>query len=511
MTDAAERRAARAVLILCMAALPAVAIPYLQLPFAGEHGLYAFGGWRLLLGEVPYRDFWNMNTPAVLVVHAIGDVLFGHNMRSIRLMDVLWMVATGFFLYRAALRAFGPLAASLTLLLAVATYFTLGIQPTAQRDGWCLLPVLVILDAVQRPSLGPWRTGLIVGVAGAAAFWLKPPFLLPSAAAAATLLRRRAAAIPIAAVALAAFAGVTGAVLLYFSLHGALGDFYDNVVLFDREYVGDRYSLGEQLAIFRELALADPTIAVGFLGWLVAIRRDDARPFVAVAAACLAVAVVQGKLYGYHLTALRILLCAGTASLAVTLWRAPRWKAATRAAAFAILLTAAWMSSLAFRAWQYPEIWRALSQGRDASVSREESRLADFLAKHTRPNDTLFIWGVGPPGTVLYLAQRRGATRFTLSYPFSLAHDDSPLVARWRRELMEALRKDPPRVVVLTSGDAWEGLKNVDSGVSFERFTALRDFVAVNYRLAAEAQGGIAYRIFLRAEPGPTAAAPPAP
>jgi 4-amino-4-deoxy-L-arabinose transferase-like glycosyltransferase len=158
MANRAEGVAPRVVLLLAAAVLLGVGIPYLQLPFAGEHGVYAFGGWRMRQGEVPYRDFWDMNTPAAFAMHAIADALFGHRMSSIRIFDLLWMLATSIFLYRVARRLFGPLAASLAILFATATYFMLGHQPTAQRDGWCLLPLLMMMDGVARCPPHPVAT-----------------------------------------------------------------------------------------------------------------------------------------------------------------------------------------------------------------------------------------------------------------------------------------------------------------------------------------------------------------
>jgi len=505
-----EAPESRLLLALTALLLPIVAIPYLQLPFAGEHGVYAFGAWRMSQGEIPYRDFWDMNTPGVFLVHRAADALFGHRMRSIRLFDLLWTLATLFFLHRIGRRAFGEPTASLAVLFATATYFTLGHQPTAQRDGWCLLPLLAMLDGAQRSSpsaRGDRSLALGIGLGSALAFWLKPPFLLPSAVCALVFLRRRPRPHGLLlALGATSFLAVTVAGLLYFWWYGALRDLYENTVLFNFEYTRDRYTLGEQARIFGQLALAEPMWLVGAIACLVALGRASARPFIALIAACAVVVVVQGKLYGYHLAPLRLLLCATTAALVTTLWRARRARIASRAAVVAITALAIWSSVQAFRIQQYPQIWQLLFREGAVKVSREEVALAGILAARTQPQDTILVWGVGTPGTVLYLAERRSPTRFTSCYPFSMQHADSPLVARWRREFIEALRRAPPRVVVVAGGDAWEGLKNVDSAVSFEHFTELRDFVAENYRPAAQLRGRLLkYRVFVRndAQPPP--------
>ena len=512
MVEPPESRGQRLLLALTALLLPIVAIPYLQLPFAGEHGIYAFGAWRMSQGEVPYRDFWNMNTPAVFLVHRAADALFGHAMRSIRLLDLLWTLATLWFLHRVSRRAFGEPAASLAVLLATVTYFTLGHQPTAQRDGWCLLPLLAMLDGAARSSpsaRGDRRLAFGIGLGSALAFWLKPPFLLPSAVCAVVFLRRRPRPHGVLiALGAAQFLVVTLAVLLYFWWHGALRDLYENTVLFNSEYTRERYSLAEQARIFGRLALAGPMWLVGTVACLVALGRAPARPFIALIAACVVVVVVQGKLYGYHLAPLRLLLCATTAALVASLWDARTARVASRAAVVGIMALAIGSSVQAFRIQQYPQIWQLLFRGGAVTVRREEVSLAEMLAARTQPQDTILVWGEGTPGIVHYLAERRSPTRFTLSYPFSMQHADSPLVARWRREFIEALRRAPPRMVVVVGGDAWEELKNVDSAASFERFTELRDFVAENYRPVARLPGRRGeYQVFVRNGP----AQPPAP
>jgi hypothetical protein len=330
---------------------------------------------------------------------------------------------------------------------------------------------------------------VLVGLASAVAFWLKPPFLLPSAVCAIALLRRRSA--PIAgrlAIAGAAFLAPTALVLLYFWRQHALANLYENVVLFNAEYARERCSIGAQLVGFRRMMLADPTLAVGVVGMLVGLRRSRVWPFAALVLACVIVVIVQGKHFSYQMVPLRVLLCVGSAALTADLWSAQRWPIVARATAVAILVFAAWTSVSAFRAQQFPAIWTSVLRG-GATVAREELELAKLLGARTQPADTVLIWGIGTPGTVHYLSQRRSPTRFTMSYPFSMNHADSPLIQRWRQEFLESLESDPPRAVVVAGGDAWEGLKNLDSSVSFERFTDLHDFVTQHHRLVALMKG----------------------
>jgi hypothetical protein len=502
VTPERERIAARLVLAAAGLALVAVGMPYLHLPFAGEHGYFAYEASRVRAGAVLYRDLWDQNGPGIVLLHLVAELLFGHRMLAIRAFDLVWMLATLGLLYREGRRAFGPLAASLGVLLAVGTYFTLGHRATAQRDGFSLLPLLGVLALMRITGRGALAAAAGAGALAALALLLKPPMVLAAAGAAGAVLSasperwlRRTLAFALG------FVGFLAVPLVYFAAHGALGDLYDCVIRFNRQFMLERYSLPLLLGSLAERLLLRPHLAVGGVALLAALLQDRARSLAALGLGCLLVVLLQGKLLDYHLVPLEILACSFAGGVVAGGLSSSRWPRAGRIVAAGVVVGAVWSSAVGFERAKFLELWSAWLHGAPVRVQREEVALARLVDRDTRPGDPVLIWGLGTSGTVHYLSERISPTRFFQNTPFSLREPDSELIRRWRRQFLGQIEANPPRLVVIPQGDAWVGVDNVDSTLSFDRFVALRDYVNAHYRLAGQVRGWLTYRIYERIGP----------
>jgi hypothetical protein len=502
VTPQLERLASQLVLGMAGLTFVAVALPYLHLPFGGDHGYFAYTASRLRAGAVLYRDVWDQNGPLPHVIEMVAEGLFGRRMTAIRAFDLAWMLATLAVLHRATLRAAGPLAASLAVLLAIATYFTLGHRTTAQRDGFSVLLTLgMLLAATNLPASQRARNGVgvAIGVLVSALFWLKPPLVLAAAVPVAIALGRDprqwfARSVPLA---IGAALGL-GFPVWYFWRYDALGDLYECVIVFNAQYATVRHGILELLSRIAIEARVRPFLLVGFVGALAGLRSARLRPLAALTFAYLAVAIAQGKLAGYHQVPTQLMLCAFTGVVVASGLRAARWALVARIAALLVLVSAAWPAMRGFQTEKFPSIWATWLRDGTVRVRREETQLANFVARASQPDETVLVWGLGTAGLVNSLSERKSPTRFFHDYPFSAKRPDTDLVRRWREEFIAKLREAPPRLVVVVSGDSWPDIDNVDSSVSFERFTALRDFVETHYERAAELSGALDYRIYRR-------------
>ncbi len=52
-----------------------LSIPFVATPLGRDQGYFAYGGWRILHGELPYRDFWSNTFPAVFWWYALMELL----------------------------------------------------------------------------------------------------------------------------------------------------------------------------------------------------------------------------------------------------------------------------------------------------------------------------------------------------------------------------------------------------------------------------------------------------
>lgn len=95
---------------------------YLTLPPCPDQFELGYMGWRILNGDVPYRDFVDMNWPGMLWLHTLSSALFGNHLWSWHLLDFLLLAVSGGFLADMVRRTAGPKAAFVALLLYPAYY-----------------------------------------------------------------------------------------------------------------------------------------------------------------------------------------------------------------------------------------------------------------------------------------------------------------------------------------------------------------------------------------------------
>jgi hypothetical protein len=73
-----------------------------DLPMERDEGEYAYAGWQILRGKLPYGDFYNMKFPGVYYMYAGIFSLAGHSMVAVRIWVLLMNLLSAFFLYKIA-------------------------------------------------------------------------------------------------------------------------------------------------------------------------------------------------------------------------------------------------------------------------------------------------------------------------------------------------------------------------------------------------------------------------
>ncbi len=71
-----------------------------DLPMERDEGEYAYAGWQILMGKLPYTDFYNMKFPGVYYMYALVFSIAGQSMIAIRVAVLLMNVLSAFFLYK---------------------------------------------------------------------------------------------------------------------------------------------------------------------------------------------------------------------------------------------------------------------------------------------------------------------------------------------------------------------------------------------------------------------------
>jgi 4-amino-4-deoxy-L-arabinose transferase-like glycosyltransferase len=263
-------------------------LPFLNVPFERDEGVYATIAQGLLDGKVPYRDLFDNKPPLVYGWYAFSFLLFGESVVAPRIVASILLSATTLALFT-QVRMVLPRGAA----YAAAGIFALStglpwVALHANTEAYMLLPLVASL------------TAFTVGIRGAGRGW----FLLAGALGALAMLTKQVAVWNLLALAIvawgwrwrstgAALRGLTPAIWLAagvaaivaivavpFALAGALDDLVYANVSYNWLYFGSltygQRALNFVVGVFLFIGVAAPLIAAAAFG-LVAVLRGRKR------------------------------------------------------------------------------------------------------------------------------------------------------------------------------------------------------------------------------------------
>jgi len=471
-SEARERRTRRWLLLLAALVFVALRLPYLSLPLDRDEGEYAYIAWRILEGDVPYRDAFDQKPPAIFAAYLGVFATLGRSAEAIHGLAALWSALTAWLLYAVVARLGGALAGACAVLVfaAIAAHPALG-ATAANTELFLLLPAVASFLALLRglASESP-KWWLLCGAMGVLACWFKQvaatnfAFVLavaaltqgspPRAGAAADGVGAPArAARRLGWIALGAAAAVLP-VLGVFAAADALEPFIDAVFLHNLEYAGRR-TLGQGLDNLFGILLHQAPALIGV--WLLAL----AGLLHPAAASGKVRALIGGWLLSsllgasvglqfrphYFVQTLPPLCALAGLGLAALVRRAlclePRALGALALAglAVALLLPPLLAQRDSLFASSPAAASRALYGWNPFAVAPE---IARHIAGTSASDETVYVVGSEPE--LLFQAERRSATRYIFFYPLT---GGGPRAASRQREAMQEVRAARPGYVVV--------------------------------------------------------------
>jgi 4-amino-4-deoxy-L-arabinose transferase-like glycosyltransferase len=460
MAQLAEGRIVVAWLAIGALAFVALRAPFVAVPLERDEGEYAYIAWRVLEGEVPYRDAFDQKPPGVFAAYLGAFALFGRSAPAIRLFLHLWSVGTALVLFVFLRRMAGGLAAAgATLVFAVLSTDPRMGAVSANTESFLLLPMVGAMGCWTRALEGERKIWWIAcGALAAAACWFKPVaatnLLLLALLAALDLpgesgsrralaLLRRAGWLAVGVLA------VSAPVLAVFAAAGAGRDLVDAVFLHNLAYA-QRRTPAEGLDNLRfALAQQAPSFAVFWLlaGWALLRPQLAGRRAWAVLAGWLAASLL-GAAIGLQFRPHYFVqvLPALAALCGVTLAGASRRFGPGRGTLTGLVLglVVVAVPAIANRGF--------LLAGSPEAVARrlwglnpfpEAVEIGRYIGRTSAPDDSVYVVGSEPQ--IFFYAERRSATRYIFFYPLTGAYPDA---ARRQREAMSEVRSRRPLYVV---------------------------------------------------------------
>ena len=465
----------------------------LPLPMLRDQGIYAYVAWNWVNDRIPYRDAFEHKGPLLYAVYAAALTLSRGAMWGPNLADLLARTAAVLFAYWSAALVFDRRSALVTACFTALPLFTVfnSCWWNAEAETF-ILPLLPLSLGLVLQRFGSAR--FLAGVVAAQAVALKPTALLH-----ALFLVFPAGDHPVGRKGSLLFiAGVLAGLApwaIYFAAKGGISDLYAALYIFNRFHAGLAPGTNWRQAL--DLAGRDAGKVFGlvliFLGAGVLARRRRLL-VLGYALAGAAQVAVQAKFFFYHW----LVLIPPAALLAASGLRFVE-ENFHRAVYYLAWLLVLVQTGLGLRFYALLQIHYQTPQYLIGVVDRDEYyarfrepgtdfnfyatwHAADYLRHHTNPGDKVLVFGYEPG--INYLAARFAPTRFHSDYPLTFtpkSEEAKHWRELWRRLFLADLRRAPPAVIILVTGDT-NAIEPVDSLTQAKAFTEFWDFFQENYQ-----------------------------
>ena len=453
-----------------MAVITAALVPSRMLLSTGpadDSSVFAYIGWAMHRGLMPYRDIWDHKGPLLYYLQFAGMSLWSTSTFGIGLLELIAWSFAFFLLYR-LIASFAPFHMSLGIGFLSCVFATRFAEGGNLTESWALLPLAAAHYASWRWSqaTSPTWCAAALGICSASIFWLRPNMAAyPLIAISIMLFEDRrdlglGAAARQFAVAGAAALGFTIVVLAPLYRWGVFHEFVGAYFGYNAAYSG---ALSLSMRVLHTQQLLTQLFAVGIAmlgtaGWVLALKRRPEESSIVpgipsgyrrtlIFSLPLEIAAVSlsGRDYPHYVLPLLPTFSILAAWFLCELDGFDKSNMGRRALAFALL-----MGLCPFAVASYLG---------DAAHSLEAPapeyvQIIRFIQRATSPKDKIIVIGGVEAAYVTYSTQRLPASRYV--YQYSLTDVANPAASDQRRQFLCDLVSNRPAIIV--SGDALLGI-----------------------------------------------------
>jgi xanthosine utilization system XapX-like protein len=445
-------------LLAAVAAVLIPASPFNRQAISRDSGVFLYTGWRVIEGDIPYRDVWDHKTPGIFYIDALGLVIDSESLWGVWALEFVFLFAAAYIAYRLLEDLFSlPVAflASLIWLFALAALLAGGNLTEEYGLPFQFGVLWLFYSSIKNNSWG--KRAFWFGVLTAAAFLIRQTSVGISVAAILWLVldgvlsNKTKLILPTLLRIAAGFFAVVLPVAVYFAANGAFDDLWSAAIEFNFFYVAER-GLADRINALLEGAgylWQGGILLAGLFGFAFAIftwRRgqkkvDSLSLFLQFLTLALLIEIVFVLLGGrprapYFIALLPVLaLLAGYA-----IWLAHQWIAERSSKRWQLAAVAALAASfLLIQGRPYSSIVQS-----NRGIERPDDVYA-FIEQRSAPDDYVLL--IGAEAGVNFEARRRSPSRFAYQYAlFREGYAEPEKLEEFYLDVMES----KPELIIVT-------------------------------------------------------------
>ena len=401
-----------------------------------DSGVFLYVGWRLLNGDVPYRDVWDHKPPLIYIVDAFGIILSPKTLWGVWLLQFLFLFFTLFFLYKALDESLGTLSAVIGVIVLTSGLLTILDQGNVTEEYALLFQALCFwLSGKAIKYNYPLKAIFWIGLCGGFAFYFKQTTIGIWIAFAVFLIwfrfsRKESPLFGLIILSL-------GCILLTLVISGifasqqAFNDFYNQAFLYNFVYIDKHEGIRRLIPVFLKgfLFLSQGAVLYfSILGWLISLfyawnkRKNilqDVHPIILLALLDLPLEVVLITISGrsilhYYLTPLPVMAilsgilvyCLTSLIRNISFFSFSKRVNISSALILFIVLLFQIDQVLNYRGYIENE------------VNNSYAPVINYVINNTNPDDKVLI--LGAESVVNFLSKRESPTRYVYQYPLQL-------------------------------------------------------------------------------------------
>lgn len=512
-------------IILCIILFAGIIrIPSLTQPLGPDQGIMSVIGEGILRGKLPYRDYWEMGSPAIFFTYALIFKIFGISMAAIPIADILVSMLTTFLIYLLAKSIWNKKTGYISALLFA--FFSNGVRfgmhaggeiafgtfwYIAQRETFMLPLIVACFYFIIVSKSGEntyWRfilSGFLAGLTFVykfpsiliffcLIFYLNGDFILTEYhKPLKDLLCKNLALILGFALALIPF-------IAFFSIKGAMREMNDVIFRYvysvygqlDHNYLGIiKMGLTRSIFIAKENFILWIFPIVSCIYIIINERTKENFLMILWALASIFFFISHREFFGYHylliLPPFSVLTGYGLVkalSIDINLFQISTEQLVAVFIIFALLGNLVFFTTLNYM--HYTKFWYYVT----GKITREsyydffnaypkhdysfaaDYKVSQYISDHTDSDDMIYALG-GIESVIYFLTKRNSPSRFIFSWIiFSDTHGRVKQAEEYRRELLADLQiKTPKYIITVRSLDA------------FNPFFDIYHFIKNNYTL----------------------------